>query len=46
MAMCLKLLPRRTASLSWSGTAFADGSMMLQIERTGRPSETFYFQRQ
>lgn len=25
---------------------FADGSMMLQIERTGRPSETFYFQRQ
>jgi hypothetical protein len=23
-----------------------DGSMMLQIERTGHPSETFYFQRQ
>jgi hypothetical protein len=23
-----------------------DGTMMLQVERTGRPSETFYFQRQ
>ena len=23
-----------------------DGSMMLQVERTGRPAETFYFQRQ
>ena len=23
-----------------------DGTMMLQVERTGRPAEVFYFQRQ